>query len=145
MVHLANNTGAPQTARQIALGTFVPVPYLSKVLQSLNRAGLVKAQRGLHGGFVLRRSADLLSMFDVVQAVDPIQRITECPVGIESHGTTLCPLHRRIDDAINMVVTTFKETRISDLLGDPSSHQPLCPFPLKAGEEDLVQVRSDRI
>ena len=41
------------TTPQIAEVTKVPAPYLAKVLQSLSRGGLVKSQRGLHGGFTL--------------------------------------------------------------------------------------------
>ena len=37
-----------------------------------------------------------------IQAVDPIQRITACPLGLKGH-MNLCPLHRRLDGAIAMV------------------------------------------
>ncbi|MEO6809766.1 MAG: Rrf2 family transcriptional regulator, partial [Isosphaeraceae bacterium] len=58
IVFLGGHVGRPATTRQIAATTKVPVGYLSKVLQSLGKAGLVDAQRGLHGGYVLARSLD---------------------------------------------------------------------------------------
>ena len=45
------------TTEAIAKLTRVPQGYLSKVLQSLSKAGLVHSQRGIGGGFVLARGA----------------------------------------------------------------------------------------
>src|SRR5689334_8673752 len=96
ITHLAFNAGAPQTNKQIAESTRVPMPYLSKVLQAMTRAGLVHSHRGLHGGFTLARSAARVSVFEVIEAVDPLQRIRTCPLGLAAHGVNLCPLHRRL-------------------------------------------------
>lgn len=130
IVHLANSAGAAQTAQQIATGTKVPLPYLSKVLQGLARAGLIHSQRGLHGGFSLLKGAEAITVYEVVQAVDPVLRITTCPLGIATHGTHLCPLHRRLDDAIALVEKSFRDSTIADLINEPSSSRPLCAFPV---------------
>jgi Rrf2 family nitric oxide-sensitive transcriptional repressor len=50
MVHLAAEAPGARTTDQIAKATLVPRAYLSKVLQSLIRSGLVHSQRGLGGG-----------------------------------------------------------------------------------------------
>lgn len=117
---------APATTRQIAEATKVPASYLSKVLQSLNRSGLVNSQRGLHGGSVLARPAEQITLYDVAQAIDPIQRIATCPLGIESHGTRLCPLHKRLDQTMALVEESFRNVTISGLLSEPSDSTPLC-------------------
>ena len=85
---LASNGKEPLVNRDIADATQVPSGYLAKVLQSLGRAGLVTSQRGLGGGFVLGRSAEEISVLDVVNAVDPLERIESCPLHIE-HTTKL--------------------------------------------------------
>ena len=61
-VWLAEKQGLPQTTQQIASATCVPVNYLSKVLQSLGKAGLVRALRGKHGGFELAKSPSSTSV-----------------------------------------------------------------------------------
>lgn len=126
VVWLADRSGQPQATQQIADATRVPAGYLSKVLQNLRRNGMVTAQRGLHGGFTLARSADELTVLDVVNAVDPIPRIRECPLGLASHGKNLCPLHRKLDDAMNLIEESFGGTTIADLLRTPTRSQPLC-------------------
>lgn len=127
IVHLACHPGVPRTNRQIAEATRVPVPYLSKILQSLSRAGLVRPQRGLHGGFTLLKLAEELSIYEVVQAVDPLHRITHCPLEIKEHGMNLCPLHRRLDEAMGLVETSFRQTTVAELLNEPGANTPLCP------------------
>jgi Rrf2 family transcriptional regulator, nitric oxide-sensitive transcriptional repressor len=41
----------------------------------------------------------------------------------------LCPLHRRLDEAMETVETTFCDTTVADILNEPSNSQPLCAFP----------------
>jgi Rrf2 family protein len=105
----------------------VPVGYLSKVLQALGRAGLVDAQRGLRGGYVLARPVDELTVLEVINSVDPLQRITACPLGLVGHGGTLCALHGRLDEGIAMLESLFQGTTIEQLLDRRlPSRNPLC-------------------
>lgn len=124
VVHLASveQNGATQTTQQIADATQVPLGYLSKVLQGLSRAGVIASQRGLGGGWTLSRAAQEISVFDVVQPVDPIRRIVACPLGLEAHDAALCPLHQSLDDAAAMLEKSFRETSIAMLVADPKHH-----------------------
>jgi Rrf2 family protein len=126
VAYLAAAGGKAATTREIAAGTRVPVGYLAKVLQSLSKAGVVRSQRGPNGGSVLARPAEDLTIYDVVQAVDPIQRIVSCPLGLQSHGSVLCPVHRRLDDALALVERAFRGATIAGLLAEPSRSKPLC-------------------
>jgi Rrf2 family nitric oxide-sensitive transcriptional repressor len=132
VVYLAAEGGEPRTAQQIAAATRVPTGYLAKVMQSLSRAGLVHSQRGLHGGFTLTRPPRELTVLDVLGAVDPIRRIRGCPLGVKGH-VNLCPLHRRLDQAIGMVEDALRRSTIAELLTEPSKARgipmPLCPWP----------------
>lgn len=129
IAHLAQNGDVPQTSQQISEATKVPTPYLSKVLQSLVKGGLVTGQRGLHGGFTMVKPPSEVSIYEVLSIVDPIKRIKRCPLGLESHGTHLCPLHRRMDEAIASVERNFKDTTLAEILDEPTTSVPLCPFP----------------
>lgn len=128
IAHLSMNPSTPQTTRQIAEATRAPMPYLSKVLQAMGRAELIRAQRGLHGGFSLLRSPEQITVYDVIQAVDPIKRITTCPLGIRSHSNSLCPLHRRLDQAIALVERQLQETTIAEMIHESTTLRPLCAF-----------------
>lgn len=117
----------PQTTSVIAEHTQVPAGYLAKVMQGLSKAGLVHSQRGLHGGFILLIPASQLTVLEVVNAVEPIRRYHECPLGL--HGKNLCPLHRKLDDAAKSIEELFGETTIADLNVVSKESKPLCTFP----------------
>lgn len=126
IVAIAQSGGEVVVTPTIAEITKVPPGYLSKVLQTLRKAGLVDSKRGLGGGFTLARPAEELTVLEVVNAVDPIKRIHQCPLGIDSHGTTLCPLHQRLDQATELVERSFASTTIAQLLSAPGRSAPLC-------------------
>ncbi len=67
-----------------------------------------------------------LTIWDVVDAVEPIKRIRECPLGIQSHGPNLCPLHRRLDKALETIENLFRDTTVAEVLSQPGNVTPLC-------------------
>jgi Rrf2 family protein len=135
---LAGRDQEPATTRQIAAATRVPEGYLAKVIQSLGRAGIVASQRGIGGGSVLALPPDQFTVYDVVQAIEPIPRIHTCPLGLKSHGKNLCAVHRRLDDAMAMVEEAFRKSTIADMLSEPGKVKPLCEV---GAEETPVRGR----
>lgn len=127
-VYLADQDKACTTP-EIARATQVPAPYLAKVLQSLSRGGIVRSQRGLHGGFQLATDPARVTIWDVVQCVEPIRRIRTCPLDLTAHRTVLCPLHKKIDSALEAIELAFRGSTLADLLAEPSTSKPLCPVP----------------
>jgi Rrf2 family transcriptional regulator, nitric oxide-sensitive transcriptional repressor len=132
VVWLAAHPDKALTAQQIAEATRVPAGYLAKVLQGLSRAGLLHSQRGLGGGFTLARSPSSLTMWDVVQAVDPLKRVRSCPLGFEEHAEELCPLHEQLDEAIAMIEKMFTACKLSKLIDPAHPRSPLCAYLPKA-------------
>lgn len=80
--------------------TGAPGDYLAKVLGQLVKAGTVSSSRGPKGGVRLTRPASDVTLLDVVNAVDPVRRLTECPLGKAEHQKQLCPLHAHINEAV---------------------------------------------
>lgn len=70
----------PETlcARKLADLTSIPFPVLSGVLNQLVHHGLVASVRGVQGGYRLAKSADAISLVDVIEAVDGLPRLTQC-------------------------------------------------------------------
>jgi DNA-binding IscR family transcriptional regulator len=77
----------------------------------------------------LAKSPEDLTILEVVNAVEPIQRIRTCPLELAAHGVHLCPLHRRVDSALAMVEKAFASSTLAEVLAEPTSSVPLCPFP----------------
>ncbi len=124
-VMLARDPGEAHSADEVAANVRVPRRYAHKVLQALIRAGLVRSQPGPGGGYALVRPPEALSILDVVNAVEPVPRIRHCPLGLVSH-TSLCPLHRELDEACAATERAFGQVTIAQLLDQSAGVPPLC-------------------
>ena len=98
---------------------------MAAVLEEFGSPTTRDAARGLRGGYRLSRPAHAVCMLDVVSAVGPLPRIHECPLGLPEH-TSLCPLHRRIDEAAASIERQLAGTTLDELI-DPALSGPAAP------------------
>jgi len=85
MKHLAQRSDrGAASAREIAEHYDIPIELLAKVLQRLTREGLLVSQQGTRGGYVLARAASLMSVADVIVAVDGPLTVTACATAEET-------------------------------------------------------------
>jgi Rrf2 family nitric oxide-sensitive transcriptional repressor len=122
---LAHEAGQAESADLLCEQTKVPRRYLHKVLQDLVHAELVRSRSGPGGGYSLARTADDITILDVVNAVAPLERIRHCPLGLVSH-TSLCPLHKELDKAYAATEEAFARVTIGQILRSESTIIPLC-------------------
>ncbi len=138
VVSIATSPKKLHTTADIAEVTKVPLAYLSKVLQAMQREGILVGKRGIGGGFMLSRSPSELTILDIVNAVDPIIRIETCPLGLQTHGKRLCPLHRRMDKALADMESAFGSTTLQEMLDEPTMSPPLCELPCNVAHQSNV-------
>src|SRR5262245_33884013 len=90
MKHLAvqGTSGGPgaASAREIAEHYDIPIELLAKILQRLARRGLLTSHQGTRGGYSLARPASVISIADVIQAVDGPLTVTACSVHDQACG-----------------------------------------------------------
>ena len=77
LAHLARSPGT-LTAHELADRSRVPLPTVSKLAKELSKAGLVISHRGRNGGYGLARNADLISVAEIVEALEGPIALTEC-------------------------------------------------------------------
>ena len=70
--------GHPHTARSVAEATHLPAPTVVKILKKLVDSNLVISQRGVKGGYTAARGSALISVAEVVEAMDGPMGLTEC-------------------------------------------------------------------
>ncbi|MCA9127556.1 MAG: Rrf2 family transcriptional regulator [Planctomycetales bacterium] len=133
VVFLVGESSRMPTRAEIATSTRVPLAYLTKVLRSLEHAGIVKPKRGPGGGFLLSRDKQSLTVYDVIAAVAELPRIKACPLGISTHKE-LCPLHARLDAVAKLTEDAYRQTLVLDLLPYRQNQRPGngCSFPTAA-------------
>jgi len=96
MIHLATLPPS-STVRQSELSkaTAVSGHFLSKVLQQLVRARLIRSQRGAGGGYALAASATGISLLDVLEAMEGPVRLNQCiEEGPSCDRKSWCPAHQ---------------------------------------------------
>jgi Rrf2 family nitric oxide-sensitive transcriptional repressor len=111
MAQLASEGPGSATTQSLAKSTGVPAAYLSKVLQTLRVGGLVKCRRGVGGGVRLARAAKQISLLDVINAVDPLDR--------NGNGkrapAVLLQLNRKLDAARAQLEKSCAATSLADV------------------------------
>ncbi len=122
---LANQPGRPALADQLAEKTLIPRRYLNRVLQDLVAAGLLRSRPGRGGGYELTKGASDVSILEVVNAVSPLERIRQCPLGLATH-TSLCPLHAELDRAYAATEKAFAGVTMAEVLASTKGIVPLC-------------------
>ncbi|MDO8566436.1 MAG: Rrf2 family transcriptional regulator [Candidatus Moranbacteria bacterium] len=70
----------PLSTHTIANAEHIPEDYLEKILQSLRRANLVMAHKGMTGGYVLARPAKEISVWDILCELDGPIKTFSAPV-----------------------------------------------------------------
>ena len=64
--------------RDLATFQGISESYLSKVYAKLSKAGIIKSVSGVKGGYALARSADEITFWDVVEAVEGSEPFFQC-------------------------------------------------------------------
>ncbi len=103
-------------ARAIARAESLPAPILRKVLHLLTRKRLLRARRGPGGGFCLARRPELVSLKDVVAAVDGLEHLQRCAVGLaRCSDDAPCPLHHTWKGMREQMLRYLEATSLSEM------------------------------
>lgn len=80
LVFLASHEeeGSAVQARELARKANIPPHYMSKVLATLTRAGVLAASRGVHGGYRLARPPAKVRLADVVLPFEGARALPGC-------------------------------------------------------------------
>jgi Rrf2 family protein len=126
MKHLAvRPDGASASAREIAEQYDIPVELLAKVLQRLAKRGLLSSLQGTRGGYKLARPTAMISVADIIQAIDGPLTVTACSTEAENCGQyAKCnirdPLWKIKDRIVSALTTCSLQEISSDSAGEPA-------------------------
>lgn len=103
LVHMADREGQFVSVREISERYPIPRRLLAEVLKDLCRASLVDSHRGATGGYALARSAEAITLGEVVAALEGRPALANCDspshatvgeCGIQPVCPIRSPLHR---------------------------------------------------
>lgn len=137
LAYLANRAPGSCRTEEVAGAAGCPLASLAKVLQALNRAGIVKTQRGVGGGVCLTRKPARLTIREVVDAVSPPERSTCFPHDASIVSGRDCPLGRRLAHIETLITRVLQETTLAEFVtkadGSPAGHR-------RSLDDELTQI-----
>ena len=84
---IIRNSDKPKGAEQLALELSIPKSFLAKILQGLAKSNILESKKGAHGGFIMARKANEISIADIiVSAEGKTPAVFDC-----SQYTDTCP------------------------------------------------------
>jgi len=108
---------------EIAKQQGVPRKFLEKIIQDLIRKGLIKSRRGSCGGYMLARSPDAISFYDVIEAIEGPVAVNAC---LDQHlGCDQLPRCTMVgvwSEVQRRVIEVFTSTKIADLRQSPCNN-----------------------
>lgn len=122
MIHLASpEWRGRHSLSALAKVADAPESFLSKVLQSLVRAGLIESRRGQTGGFEISRRGIEATIRTVIEAVDGPVRLNLCLLeGRPCHRSSWCAAHPVWARAQEAMFAVLDATSIAELAGRPA-------------------------
>lgn len=107
--------GAVRRVCDLATELGVTSAYLTKVLQSLSRTGLVQSLRGPGGGVQLTQLPEDISLWDVLSAVEPVDSMERCFLGLgRCSDSRPCPLHEAWAPLRNCILRTLQTRTLGE-------------------------------
>lgn len=120
MKHLAlHGDHGSASAREIAEHYDIPAELMAKVLQRLVRRGLLASHQGTRGGYLLARPATLISIADVIQAIDGPLTVTACST--DDHGCdqyTKCNVRDPLWRIKDRILTSLAGCTLAEIVDD---------------------------
>ncbi|MDR3763343.1 MAG: Rrf2 family transcriptional regulator [Acidobacteriota bacterium] len=117
MIHLARLPAGERAALPtLAKAAEVPKSFLSKVLQSLTRAGLILSYRGNDGGFIILPAGQRATLRTVIEAIDGPLFLNLCLTsGRACSRSKQCPAHPLWIEAQQQVLAVLEHRDISQI------------------------------
>ncbi len=102
------------SADQLVKSLEMPRPFLRKILQALNKEGLLNSSKGKYGGFALAVSPGKITLTDVMKIFQGPIKLNEC-----TFKKKICPnikdclLKKKIDEIEKEVIAKLKTITIA--------------------------------
>lgn len=92
MVYLAKSKGKICSLRSISEKEDIPFDYLEKIISKLKKANLVKAKRGIQGGYFLTQKSTKIKVGKIIRVLEGKMSLVKC---IGEKEKYLCPREKK--------------------------------------------------
>jgi len=112
-----NYGGSPVLLRNIAKNQDMSEKYLSKLIIPLKSAGLVNSIRGVHGGYILAKNPENISVKDIVEVLEGDISPVDCVKNASlCERVSICPTRDVWCKLENEISKTLKSISLGDIV-----------------------------
>lgn len=116
LTNLARQPNQLAVVRDVSDAEGIPHYFLGKILQTMAKEGLVMSTKGPGGGFKLARPADEITLYDIKAAIDGVDDLVECAVGLAQCNDEMpCPLHDTFKPLRERIKSYLQETTLATM------------------------------
>ncbi len=95
----------------------IPRPFLRKILQVLNKKGVLRSSRGKGGGFMMAAAPNKISLVDLIELFQGPVKLNECIFKKKiCPDRSICTLKKKIDAIERDVISALESVTIASLL-----------------------------
>jgi len=119
MVHLANCYGSgPESTKTIATAENVSYQLCCKLMQKLNKAGLVQSCMGVKGGFELSRDPAQIDLLEIIETIQGPLSVNRCVLGQNAcENEAICPVCVKLSELQGDMTSYLGNTSLQDVIG----------------------------
>jgi Rrf2 family protein len=122
---LKSGVQASASAKEVADNCGIPLPVLSKLLQKLGKSGFLIAEQGTNGGYRLARDPALISVLEVIRAIDGPIVLANCFTAEAACGhASQCSVRRPLRRIHDGILRLLEGVSIQDMLLDEGAYPP---------------------
>ena len=124
--HMSNNhTGQLATAKEICDMYHTPFDPTSRVLQLMAQHGILKAEHGAHGGYIIVKDLGHVMFSDLIKIITGPIKIANCFHGNYSHCelTACCNVISPMLNLNEKMSQLFAATSVKDLIESKHTHE----------------------
>jgi Rrf2 family protein len=111
-------------AREMSAELGISSPFLAKILQSLTHAGILTSTRGPHGGVMLTRPAEDVTVLDIITVLEGPDYFNHCLLGLPGCGEAEpCPVHDFWKTTKATLREEFSSTSLAGLAAKVNTHR----------------------
>ena len=116
MAYLAQTDDGAALVKTIAADCAIPGPYLSKIVNQLARAGVIRTQRGVGGGARLAKAPADVTLYGLCEALHDPAIEKRCLLGVaECSDGRNCPAHAFNTERRDRLIAFLRSTTVADI------------------------------
>lgn len=112
-------TGGAVSAKEVAEASGIPLPVLSKLLQTLGKSGFLVSEYGTNGGYRLARDPRRISALQVIRAIDGPIVLADCfTENATCSHVSKCTVKKPLKRIHEGILRLLESVSIQDMLQD---------------------------